>query len=148
MSKVTETEVRNEAVNRIKALIDRHNLNPKVLKYFQDGKVYYSYLTAMGFIGSIDNITYDDSYVQAVKAFEGEHPGYFVYHIIETKSACGILLSILYVSNDEEDWESESLDDNSIMSYVMNLSVPKFSEFGYITIDGFGNSGALIRTDV
>ena len=146
---VTSVEIKNEAINRIKTLIEKCNLNPKVLNYFKEGKKYYSYLTAGGFLGSIDTISYDKAYEQALKKFEMEHPNYLVYHVIETITVSGKFLSLLYVSNEKEDWESERLQsDNTIMSYVLNLDNPKLSEFGYITIGAFGRSGALVRTDI
>lgn len=58
----TRKEIKDEAINRIKALIKKCNLNPNVLRYFQEGKVYYSYLTAGGFMGSIDTISYEKDY--------------------------------------------------------------------------------------
>ena len=100
-------------------------------------------------MGSIDTISYDKKYEKAVKDFETKHPDYIVYHAIETITAHGKLLSLLYVSSDKEDWESERLEsNNNIMSYVFNLDNPDLSEFGYIAIDGFMKSGALVRTDV
>ena len=146
---VTKVEIKEEAINRIKTLIEKCNLNPNVLKYFKEDKVYYSYLTAGGFLGSIDTISYEKTYEQAVKKFETNHPNYLVYHAIETITAHGKLLSLLYVSDMKEDWESERLEsNNSIMSYALNLDNPDLSEFGYIAIDGFMESGALVRTDV
>lgn len=145
---VTKVEIKDEAINRIKTLIEKCNLNPNVLKYFNEGKVYYSYLTAGGFMGSIDTISYDKDYEKAVKDFETKHQDYLVYHAIETITSHGKLLSLLYVSRNKENWESEILEsNNSIMSYVVNLDNPKLSEFGYIAIDGFMKSGALVRTD-
>lgn len=145
---VTSVEIKNEAINRIETLIEKCNLNPKVLNYFKEGKKYYSYLTAGGFLGSIDTISYDKAYEQVVKKFEMEHPESLVYHVIETITLSGKFLSLLYVSNEKEDWESERLQsDNAIMAYVLNLDNPKLSEFGYITVDRFGESGALVRTD-
>lgn len=144
----TKMEIKEEAINRIKALIEKCKLNPNVLKYFKEDKVYYSYLTAGGFMGSIDTISYDKNYEKAVKDFETKHPDYIVYHAIESITAHGKLLSLLYVSSDKEDWESERLEsNNNTMSYVFNLDNPKLSEFGYITIDSFMESGALVRTD-
>ena len=146
---VTSVEIKNEAINRIATLIEKCNLNPKVLNYFKEGKNYYSYLTAGGFLGSIDTISYDKAYEQAVKKFEMEHPESLVYHVIETITLSGKFLSLLYVSNEKEDWESERLQsDNAIMAYVLNLDNPKLYEFGYITVEGFGESGALVRTDI
>ena len=145
---VTKVEIKDEAINRIKTLIEKCNLNPNVLKYFNEGKVYYSYLTAGGFMGSIDTISYDKDYEKAVKDFETKHQDYLVYHAIESITSHGKLLSLLYVSRNKENWESEKLEiNNSIMSYVFNLDNPKLSEFGYIAIDGFMKSGALVRTD-
>ena len=145
----TKTEIKNEAINRINALIEKCKLNPNVLKYFKEDKVYYSYLTASGFMGSIDTISYDKDYEQAVRDFEDKHPDCIVYHAIESITTQGKLLSLLYVSSDKEDWESERLESNSsIMSYVLNIDNPDLSEFGYIAIDGFMKSGALVRTDV
>lgn len=146
---VTKVEIKEEAINRIKTLTETCNLNSNVLKYFKEGKKYYSYLTAGGFLGSIDTISYNKVYEQAVKKFEKDHPNYLVYHAIETITANEKLLSLLYVSDMKEDWESERLQsDNFIMSYVVNLNNPKLSEFGDIFIDAFGESGALVRTDV
>lgn len=146
---VTKVEIKEEAINRIKTLIEKCSLNSNVLKYFKEGKVYYSYLTAGGFLGSIDTISYDKAYEQAVKKFETKHPDYLVYHAIESITAQGKLLSLLYVSDEIEDWESERLQsDNFIMSYVLNLDNPELAEFGFIGIDTFEKSGALVRTDI
>ncbi len=147
--KATKKEVRDEAINRIKTLIEKCKLNPNVLKYFNEGKVYYSYLTAGGFMGSIDTISYDKDYEKAVKDFETKHQDYLVYHAIESITSKGKLLSLLYVNADMEEWESESIDLNgTILAYVVNLDNSELSEFGYISIKGFMESGALVRTDV
>ena len=145
----TKVEIKEEAINRINTLIEKCKLNPNVLKYFNEGKVYYSYLTASGFMGSIDTISYDKDYEKAVKDFETKHQDYIVYHAIESITSKGKFLSLLYVSDDKEEWESERLEsNNSIMSYVLNIDNSELSEFGYIAIDGFMESGALVRTDV
>ena len=62
LTKATDKEVKAETISRIKTLIDKYNLNPNVLKYFRKGQVYYSYLTAMGMMGSIDTISYNEDY--------------------------------------------------------------------------------------
>ena len=84
-----------------------------------------------------------------MKTFETKNPNCLVYHAIETITSYGKLLSLLYVGENKEDWETERLQsDNFIMSYVLNLDNRNLSEFGYIAIDTFGESGALIRTDI
>ena len=50
---VASVEIKNEAISRIETLIEKCNLNPKVLKYFKEGKIYYSYLTAGGFLDEV-----------------------------------------------------------------------------------------------
>ena len=105
----TKAEIKDEAINRINTLIEKCNLNPNVLKCLNEDKVYYSYLTAGGFIGSVDTVSYDKNYEKAVKDFETKHPNYQVYHVIESITTQGKLLSLLYVSDDKEAWESERL---------------------------------------
>lgn len=73
LTKATDKEVKAETISRIKTLIDKYNLNPNVLKYFRKGQVYYSYLTAMGMMGSIDTISYNEDYEKVVKDFETEN---------------------------------------------------------------------------
>ena len=87
-----------EAIARINTLVRQCGLNPKIAKYSNEGKIYYSYLTAGGLMGSIDTITYDPKYAEAVRQFESLFRGSKVYHAIETKTGFGTMLSLLYVS--------------------------------------------------
>lgn len=134
-----------EAIARINTLVRQCGLNPKIAKYFNEGKIYYSYLTAGGLMGSIDTITYDPKYAEAVRQFESLFRGSKVYHAIETKTGFGTMLSLLYVSADEGDWPGERLEGNEILAYVCNVDDPDESEIGYIRVEGFGGSGALVR---
>lgn len=97
----TKMEIKEEAINRINTLIEKCKLNPNVMKYFSEDKVYYSYLTAGGFMGSIDTISYDKNYEKAVKDFETKHPDCLVYHAIESITAHGKLLSLLYITKNQ-----------------------------------------------
>jgi len=148
LTKATDKEVKAETISRIKTLIDKYNLNPNVLKYFRKGQVYYSYLTSMGMMGSIDTISYDEDYEKAVKDFEAHHKGYVVYHAIESITPQGKMLALLYTGDDKENWDCERLEDNYLMAYVVNFTVSEYSEFGDIFIERFGDSGALVRVDV
>ena len=138
LTKATDKEVKAETISRIKTLIDKYNLNPNVLKYFRKGQVYYSYLTSMGMMGSIDTISYDEDYEK----------GYVVYHAIESITPQGKMLALLYTGDDKENWDCERLEDNYLMAYVVNFTVSEYSEFGDIFIERFGDSGALVRVDV
>ena len=142
---MTDKKQAQEAIVRINTLIRQCGLNPKVAKYFSEGKIYYSYLTAGGLMGSIDTITYDPKYAEAVRQFESLFRGSKVYHTIETKTGFGAMLSLLYVSADEDDWPGERLEGNEILAYVCNIDDPNESEIGYIRVEGFGGSGALVR---
>ena len=138
-------EVRKEAENRIQTLVDSNGLNPNVLKYFNEGRIYYSYLTAGGMMGSIDTISYDPAYEKAVRDFEDTYSGYLVYHAIESESFFGKMLSLLYVSNEESDWDFERPDKGILMTYTVNLDDEELSEFGDITLTESGMDGALVR---
>lgn len=135
-------EIKNEAISRLEELSDELGLNPKVASYFAEGKLYYSYLTAGGLIGSIDTINYDKRYADAVKEIE-MLTGLSVYHVIETKINNNILLSMLYVSNHKEDWETQRLQDNYIFAIVCSPDFPHDYEIGTIAMSS--RQGALIR---
>ncbi len=92
-----------------------------------DGRVYYSYLTAGGLIGSIDAISYDPRYQVAVEEFESKHEGCLVFHAIESQMEYGKMLSLLYVGNDKENWEGERLFDGYIAAYTINFTHPDLS---------------------
>lgn len=135
---ISRERKKGEALHRIKELITAFNVNPNIYKYFKEGKLYYSYLIG-GLVGNIDTINYDERYAMVVKEFE-ETYGYVVYHVIESYGS----IALLYVSDDEEDWEYQRLFDNTYISaYVHNFEIPEFSEFGDIVVSSVG--GALIR---
>ncbi len=58
------------------------------------------------------------------------------YHAIYNGAAVGALLSILFVSSDEEEWELDKRDMEAgyPMAYVFNLDIPEFSEYGSISV--------------
>ncbi|HEL2204321.1 TPA: hypothetical protein TZE22_001667 [Streptococcus suis] len=146
------TIAKQEALNRLRQIEERFpgQVNPNIRKYFNEGQLYYSYVTGNGFIGSIDTISYNPYYEAVIRDFESK--GRLVYHVIES----GNLLTLLYVSYPKDDWDDEEreaewevgrlADDNSLLAYVFNLELPELSEFGFVGIDVFMNSGSLIRT--
>lgn len=120
-----------EANARIDLLTKKFNLNPHIKAYFNQGRVYYSYITAL-ILGQIDTIEYDARYAQVVKEFE-ERTHSLVYHAIETRDT----LALLYVSNNPEDWPMERLENNCIAAYVHNFAHPECSEVGDIFVEGY-----------
>lgn len=139
-----------EASDRLKTLVNVFSLNPNLIKYWNEGELYYSYLTGGGLLASIDTITYDPRYQEQVKQYE-DRTGNLVYHVIES----GSLLNLLYVSaprsefseeEQREAWDSEFLEELSCASaYVINLLEPDFSEHGDIFLDTY--QGVLVRTE-
>ena len=139
--KTGKTKVINEAIRRLEELVERFGLNPNVVNYFKEGKVYYSYLTG-AVLGSVDTVTYDPRYSQAIIDFEAKYDGFIVFHAIEHQET----LSLLYVSNNKKDWPAEVLTGNYIAAYTINFNT-NIAEFGDIYIEGYMNSGALVRVE-
>ena len=142
MSKVTKEEMKLEALSRINSFVKQTGLNPNVYNYFQEGGVFYSYLTANGLLGSIDRISYDPSYEAAVKTFEKRYEK-LVYHCVESDIGFGKNLIMLYVGNDNDYWEQERpSDDGVVMANVWSVD-EDFDEIGYVKLSSF--QGALVR---
>lgn len=81
---------------------------------------------------------------QMVREFEEEHDA-LVYHVVRAYTECGILDSLLYVSDHEEEWEmdNEAIDDGYVMTYTVNHDMEQFSEFGSIVVQN--TNGGLVR---
>lgn len=128
-----------EALERLVTLEKLFGLNPKVRQYFAEEKLYYSYVTGNGYIGSIDTINYDERYAAIVKSFE-EQTSYLVYHVIERKDT----ISLLFVSDDYNKWLDERPTSSGIMAEVVNVDSYE-DEIGYIKLDCI--QGALFRSN-
>jgi len=138
----SETMDRNkqmkEAMERLTTLENIYKINPKIKKYFSEGKLYYSYITG-GFLGSIDTINYDKRYADVVKAFE-EQTSYLVYHVIER----GDTISLLFVSDDYNHWPEERPTSSGVMAQVVDMDTYENKQ-GFIRVDI--NQGALYRSN-
>ena len=75
-----------------------------------------------------------------------EKTGNLVYHVIHDYTEFGELLSLLYVSAYEDEWEMERADlvDGYPLAYVMNLTDDWCSEYGSIGIRP--QWGGVVRT--
>lgn len=105
MSKISKEAKKEEAVKRLEELTKTFNLRPNnILKYFKEDKIYYSYITCKGLLGTIDTINYDKRYAEVVDRFEEEYDC-LAYHVIET----GNTIALLFVSDNKEEWEFETL---------------------------------------
>ncbi len=128
-----------EALERLTMLEDLFELNPNIKNYFKEGKLYYSYLTGGGYIGSVDTISYDKRYAAIVRGFEAQ-TSYLVYHAIECKGT----IALLYVSDDYNQWLEERPLSSGVLAHVFNVESHE-NEKGYIKIDSF--QGALYRVN-
>ena len=126
------------AVMCIKELTAKYELNPNLLKYFLEGKVYYSEEIVPYCIASMDNITYDQKYVDIVREFEMQS-GALVYHAVLK----GQFFCMLYIGTAKDIWLSSFPveDDHIIMAAIYNIDTRKIS-VGYIALSAVG--GTLI----
>lgn len=142
-------EVKLEAKKRIKHLMKEFNLSPEVLKDFEKGKINYSFLTEIQYtgirVGVIEPVERDERYFKAIKEFEKEYDGYIVYHAVKAHNEYGEMLSLLYVSNDPENWEGERPYKNYVGTYTINFTYPGIKEFGDIVVKDIKGNGALLR---
>ena len=69
-----------------------------------------------------------------------------VYHVIKDYTTFGTLYSLLYVSNNVEEWEDDiqNIKNGCCIAYVYNSTNDYCSEFGYIGIEP--SIGGVIRT--
>lgn len=133
---MTREQKINEAVARMKKL----GIMTDTIKQFEQGKISQS---IDGFMYWIDEQTENNLKAQ-IDEFEQKNNA-VVYYVITTNTAFGLLYSLLFVGDDESEWEYENEDiaDNYVFSYVINNDEPMFSEYGTI---GVGQRfGGLIR---
>lgn len=86
-----------------------------------------------------------DEEKEYVTEFENEYNA-LVYHVIKNYTQIGTLLTFLYVSDSEEEWEydRDDLKYGYACAYVKNLEDEHCSEFGSVCIKP--QFGGLIRT--
>ena len=119
-------KMKQEAVERMEML----GISTTAIKIFEeDGEVGLSVSPAF----PICEIT--PEYKKLIDKWE-EKTGSMAYHAIYNGAAVGALLSILFVSSDEEEWELDKreMEAGSPMAYVFNLDIPEFSEYGSISV--------------
>lgn len=133
---------KQEAIKRLKML----KVMPNVIKDFEkNGRVYYSERQNKFFNAILYWLDNEEEYVKLVKAFEKKNNA-LVYHCQLTHTECGDLLSLLYVSADEDNWEYERQDiaNGITYCYVANLDCEYDSDWGTIGIQP--SQGGVLRT--
>lgn len=131
---MTKEERFIEAIERMKLL----KLDNPCIEAFTKGKVWES----EGF-GALYELRDEEQMI--VDKFEASHKDCLVYHMIHNVYEFGECYSILYVSPDKDEWESDKADikEAYIFAYVENIDNPWCSEFGSIAIQSL--FGGLVR---
>lgn len=142
MEQTLKEKQKAEALKRMRML----NLMSNVIKDFEKkNKVYYSERQNNIFNAILYWVDNKKEYVDLVNEFEKKHNA-LVYHCQLTHMEFGDCLSLLYVSQNEEEWEQDTNDirEGYAFAYVANLDCPQDSEFGTIGIRP--SQGGVLRT--
>ena len=134
-----------QAIERLEILEKEYLLHENVLKEFKEnGTIYYSENLGGAFSGILYWLENKNEYVEKVRKIEKER-NIFVYHCILNHTIDGDLLTMLYISEYQDEWEYEKNDlkNGCIDVYVCNLSRDIDSEFGSVQITCV--NGGLVR---
>lgn len=123
-----------EAIERMKML----KLDKGCIEAFTKGKVWES----EGY-GALYEV--NDEEQKIIDKFEASHEGCLVYHMIHNVYEFGECYSMLYVSSDTDEWQSDKDDikEGYVFAYVENVDSDWCSEFGSIAIKP--SFGGLVR---
>lgn len=130
---------RKEAAKRLKKLTEIFELNPEVVKRFEERQR----------VVLNDN---DENFPEEVyeactglaNDFMKKNNALVYYMIVQTIPALGIVLNLLYISGDEETWdETADIYEDTILAATKNLNTG-FVEYGAIRL-AKGKDGELIR---
>lgn len=142
---MTEKELKQECIERLKILETKYGLSKTIRKTFKTEDIIY-YSEDLG--GPCKGILYwlhnNPEWVQKVQDLENLY-NMKVYHGILTHFDFGDVLSLLYVSSDPDDWETEKQEllNGLPCVYALNLTDDWMSEFGSVKIEGY--NGGLSR---
>lgn len=144
ISEELRNKQKQEAIKRLEILQNEYGVHPNVLKeYKKEQIIYYSESFGALYSGILYWLHNKKEFVEKVKEIE-EKRNLYVYHCILSHTNIGDMLTMLYVSDDEEFWEfeQEQLKEGYSSSFVWNISFED-SEFGEVGFDGV--NGGLVR---
>jgi len=142
MDKERKEQLKEEAIARMRLL----RLMPKIIGEFKrSNRVYYSERQNAMFNAVLYWLDNKPEWVEFVKDFENKN-NCLVYHCQLTYTEFGDMLSLLYVDNDETEWEleKEAIANGQTLAYVHNLSDTDLSEYGMIGVKP--SMGGITRT--
>lgn len=87
----------------------------------------------------------DDEQTAIVQRFEEKYD-VLVYHVIQNDTYLGTLLTLLFVSDEPEEWEQDRayVKARNPLAYVINLDDETQSEFGSVKVET--HAGVMVRT--
>ena len=131
---------KQEGLERLRML----NVLGKVRQDFAHGKLYYSERQSSIFNAVLYYVDNHPEWLDMIQKFEKKNK-VMVYHAQLTHLECGDILSLLYVSKDEEEWENERKDikDGMVFAKCIDLADDMFTEYGYIGIKP--SMGGIVR---
>ncbi len=127
-----------EAIKRLKILQKKFGLLENVITEFEkEDTLYYSEYVNKCCPAILYWVSNIEEYENKIKQFEKEHDA-LVYHAILTPTTFGTILTLLYVTEQEEVWEEdrEHLQEGIPLAYCINLEDDTCSEFGGVQITG------------
>lgn len=132
--KATIEEMKQEAIKRMNII----QLFPTIIKEFEKDNIVN--LSDRGYLYWLT-----DEQKEYVSDFEQKNE-VIVYHIIQSYTNLGEMLTFLFVSKDKDEWECDESDlkEGYPFAYVKNLGDDNCSEFGSVGIEY--RYGGLIRT--
>lgn len=117
-----------EALKRLELL----NIKEDVINAFKEESIVY-FSTRIEGLNSINvPVMLNELFSNQIKEFEMKHHA-LVYHGELSNFEFGTCLTLLFVSNDEHQWEQDRIDlsNNEAFCFVINESCLDCSEFGY-----------------
>lgn len=129
---------KEEALNRLRILQMKYGLMETVINEFEkEDTLYYSEYVNKNFPAILYWISNNKEYQTKIKEFEEKHNA-LVYHVILTRTVFGTILSLLYVSEEQEVWQEDrdNLQEGLPLAYCINIEDDNCSEFGGIQIAG------------
>ena len=144
--------MKEEAIKRLQILSDA-GLNSTVRSAFEkDNTLFFSDQTYFQTLCYGDLVQFDEdnlvdsSICRMVKDFEAKNDC-LVYHLTHEFTNYGEFLDLFIVTRDKARWNADKndLSKGLAYSYVFNLTVPDFSEYGTIGFDI--KCGGLVRND-
>lgn len=138
MEQNLKTLQKAEAIKRLKILQNTFELMETVTKEFEkENTLYYSEYVNKTCPAILYWVANEEKYVNIIKEVE-EQKNILIYHAILTPTIYGKHLSLLYVSQYQEEWQNDrnDLNEGLPIAYCINLADPEMAEFGGIQIAG------------